>query len=84
HASKGLEFHSVVLDLTSGWSSDSEISEEQKEEERRILYVALSRAKDELIIAGKYRPDKKEKKFLETEFFQYFKGLDELRLFPDA
>lgn len=84
HASKGLEFHSVVLDLTSGWSSDSEISEEQKEEERRILYVALSRAKDELIIAGKYRPDKKEKKFLESEFFQYFKGLDELRLFPDA
>ncbi len=80
HASKGLEFHSVILDLTSGWSSDSEISEEQKEEERRILYVALSRAKDELIIAGKYRPEKKEKKFLETEFFHYFKGLEELKI----
>jgi DNA helicase-2/ATP-dependent DNA helicase PcrA len=49
HASKGLEYDSVFCDLVSGWNH---IQEEYLEEERRILYVALSRAKNQLITLG--------------------------------
>ncbi|TGL75563.1 UvrD-helicase domain-containing protein [Leptospira jelokensis] len=48
HSAKGLEFPTVVVDLCQGWSED--INSIDWEEERRILYVALSRAKDNLIV----------------------------------
>lgn len=48
HSAKGLEFKTVVVDLSQGWSED--LSSIDWEEERRILYVALSRAKDNLFV----------------------------------
>ncbi|TGL53084.1 DNA helicase [Leptospira kemamanensis] len=48
HSAKGLEFTTVVVDLCLGWSE--ELSSVDLEEERRILYVALSRAKDNLFV----------------------------------
>ncbi|TGL87277.1 DNA helicase [Leptospira congkakensis] len=48
HSAKGLEFSSVILDLVLGWSEDGEGINEA--EERRILYVGLSRAKDNLVL----------------------------------
>lgn len=71
HASKGLEFNNVFLDLLDGWNHGKGcITQEQLEEERRILYVGLSRAKNSLFILGKknLQPEKK----LEDEFFSYF------------
>lgn len=48
HSAKGLEFDTVLLDLVLGWSEgETEINEA---EERRILYVGLSRAKDNLVL----------------------------------
>lgn len=71
HASKGLEFESVFVDLISGWNEDvNSISQDILEEERRILYVALSRAKNHLVILGAYSI--KKKKRLEDIFLSYF------------
>lgn len=48
HSAKGLEFQTVVVDVCQGWSELHDSID--LEEERRILYVALSRAKDNLIV----------------------------------
>ncbi|EOQ97743.1 hypothetical protein LEP1GSC195_0124 [Leptospira wolbachii serovar Codice str. CDC] len=48
HSAKGLEFRTVILDLVLGWSED--IKDTNEAEERRILYVGLSRAKDNLVL----------------------------------
>jgi len=50
HASKGLEFDCVILpDLNEGIvPSRKAVSAEEIEEERRLLYVAMTRAKKEL------------------------------------
>ncbi len=52
HASKGLEFETVyVIDLVEGSvPSHRAKTEEQIEEERRALYVAMTRAKKELYV----------------------------------
>lgn len=58
HSSKGLEFSSVyVVGLNEGLlpymsSPDEEISDARLEEERRLLYVAITRAKDSLTISS--------------------------------
>jgi len=69
HASKGLEFSTVLLDLTAGWTTDEEIN---IEEERRVLYVGLSRAKDNLFLIMK---KKLPQDSLEKIFTNYFKNL---------
>jgi DNA helicase-2/ATP-dependent DNA helicase PcrA len=54
HQAKGLEFHTVfVIWLTDGMFPSSRSMEERKdlEEERRLFYVAITRAKDELYLA---------------------------------
>ncbi|EMJ90052.1 UvrD-helicase domain-containing protein [Leptospira meyeri] len=58
HSAKGLEFTTVILDLVLGWSENK--NEIDEAEERRILYVGLSRAKDNLIllIPDKTKPDR--------------------------
>lgn len=70
HASKGLEFESVYVDLQAGWNIKLNESKETIEEERRILYVALSRAKDNLYIFGNRKP---KKDLIEDHFFGYFR-----------
>ncbi|MEM7183668.1 MAG: UvrD-helicase domain-containing protein [Spirochaetota bacterium] len=69
HASKGLEFPYVLVDLAGGWNVKTDAALESIEEERRILYVALSRAKDKLLILGN---PQQEKKSVEHVFFAYF------------
>lgn len=74
HASKGLEFSSVFVDLLGGWNQDPlTIDESVAEEERRILYVAMSRAKDNLFLLGRLHPQ--PQKNLEDVFFSYFTRL---------
>jgi len=54
HQAKGLEFHTVFLIwLTEGMFPSSRSMDERKdlEEERRLFYVAITRAKDELYLA---------------------------------
>ena len=53
HASKGLEFESVFIpDLNEGViPSRKSISENSIEEERRMLYVAMTRAKKRLYLS---------------------------------
>ncbi|MCB1156569.1 MAG: UvrD-helicase domain-containing protein [Leptospiraceae bacterium] len=70
HGSKGLEFTTVYLDLLSGWNLKPDCEKETLEEERRILYVGLSRAKDNLFILGNRKKDKKR---IEDLFFSYFR-----------
>ena len=58
HSSKGLEFENVyVVGLNDGVvpyirSNDEEISDSRLEEERRLLYVAVTRAKDQLVVSS--------------------------------
>ncbi|TGN17689.1 UvrD-helicase domain-containing protein [Leptospira idonii] len=73
HASKGLEFGTVILDLSSGWNLTGE-GKEIPEEERRILYVGISRAKDKLILIG--RETSKFKERPEDKLFSYFPKTD--------
>ncbi len=70
HSSKGLEFDTVFLDLCSGWNVSTKEENDILEEERRILYVGLSRAKNNLFILGN---KKKKKDRLEDLFFSYFR-----------
>lgn len=70
HASKGLEFGTVFVDLQAGWNIKVDESPDVIEEERRILYVALSRAKDNLYIFGNEKP---KKDLIEDTFFGYFR-----------
>ena len=55
HASKGLEFDTVfVVGLQEGvFPHNRAMSEEQIEEERRLLYVAMTRAKKYLYLVGR-------------------------------
>lgn len=69
HASKGLEYENVFIDLSEGWSRDIQSGDIDIEEERRILYVGLSRAKHELFIIG--WADGRENG-LDSKFFSYF------------
>ena len=51
HASKGLEFNLVfVVDLAEGRFPNSRLMSDI-EEERRLFYVAVTRAKDELVLS---------------------------------
>ncbi|TGN02970.1 UvrD-helicase domain-containing protein [Leptospira dzoumogneensis] len=77
HSAKGLEFHTVIVDLADGWNLRKDSPERIREEEHRVLYVALSRAKDCLIILGKKTGSGRET--AEDLFFSYFKR--ELQLF---
>ncbi|TGM60270.1 UvrD-helicase domain-containing protein [Leptospira adleri] len=73
HASKGLEFHTVFVDLSDGWNARPDSPLQTIEEERRILYVGLSRAEDRLFVLGASKNSRRET--IENEFFRYFKNL---------
>jgi DNA helicase-2/ATP-dependent DNA helicase PcrA len=54
---KGKEFDTVVLlDVNDGiWPTVYAETEEQKEQERRLFYVAMTRAKERLVITASGR-----------------------------
>jgi DNA helicase-2/ATP-dependent DNA helicase PcrA len=75
HGSKGLEFGIVWLpDLNEGIiPSRSAVSDAEKEEERRMLYVAMTRAKQALIMS--YIKGTKESPMLPSRFLRPIKQL---------
>lgn len=54
HGCKGLERDCVIVTTTSFWKADYVGSERQRAEARRLLYVAITRAKEELVLTGMY------------------------------
>lgn len=68
HSAKGLEFNTVfVLNLVDGViPHHKSIKETDREEERRLLYVAVTRAKTNLYL---YIPQKRHKKYTEISPF---------------
>ena len=75
HGSKGLEFNTVWLpDLNEGIiPTRSAVTEEQIEEERRMLYVAMTRAKKALIMT--YITGNRENQMLPTRFIRPIRNL---------
>lgn len=72
HKSKGLEFETVFLDLTGGWSRKGEESEGGRfiDEELRILYVGLTRAKDNLVVMHSEPLESESEAKLERRYFE--------------
>ncbi len=75
HGSKGLEFGTVwIPDLNEGIiPTRSAVTQAQIEEERRMLYVAMTRAKQALIMS--YITGNEENKMLPTRFLKPVKEL---------
>lgn len=73
HAAKGLEFHSVFLpDLNEGIIPGKNVKmPEETEEERRLLYVAITRAEDSLYLYYTKERNRKLTRFLEGIIPQY-------------
>ena len=67
HAAKGLEFHSVFLpDLNEGVMPDRKVRKiEEIEEERRLLYVAVTRAQNQLFLYYTGERNRKLTRFLQ-------------------
>lgn len=60
HRSKGLEWKNVyIIDCNEGYVPPKAVSSEEVEEERRLFYVAVTRAKERLVIT--YVRNKKNK-----------------------
>lgn len=74
HASKGLEFSTVFLpDCNEGIIPyRKSVSEEQMEEERRLFYVAMTRAKEHLHIL--YLDGDKDRRHLVSRFVREARG----------
>ncbi|MGO9119895.1 MAG: ATP-dependent helicase [Desulfomonilaceae bacterium] len=88
HSAKGLEWHTVIII----WAAEGRIpspmaidSDDELEEERRLLYVATTRAKHNLVIAAprtfmdrRYgQVEAKLSRFFEeipSEYFRYYRG----------
>ena len=69
HASKGLEFPVVfIIDVNEGVVPHRKAgSREEREEERRMFYVAMTRAKEELHVCTcrkRFRRDAEESQFI--------------------
>ena len=69
HASKGLEFPVVfILDVNEGVVPHRKAgTREEREEERRMFYVAMTRAKEELHVCTcrkRFRRDAEESQFI--------------------
>ena len=77
HASKGLEFSEVyIIDLMDGRFPNRKLASRagQIEEERRLFYVAVTRAKDVLYLSYAKYDNFKDTKFLPSQFL-YEAGL---------
>lgn len=70
HASKGLEFKDVfVIDLVDGRFPNSKMMT-SLEEERRLFYVAVTRAKDRLFLSYASYDKSKKKEYKPSEFLK--------------
>ena len=73
HASKGLEFSEVyIIDLMEGRFPNTRLMEQtgSLEEERRLFYVAVTRAKDRLFLSSAKFDRVKKKEFKPSNFLQ--------------
>ncbi len=73
HASKGLEFKEVyIIDLMEGRFPNHRLMEQSGslEEERRLFYVAVTRAKDKLYLSMAKFDRVKKKEFLPSRFLE--------------
>ena len=69
HASKGLEFSVVFLDLLGGWSGVRD--PENRDEELRTAYVGLTRARNLFVVLHKTEyPDSQIEKLVWQEWFE--------------
>jgi DNA helicase-2/ATP-dependent DNA helicase PcrA len=72
HASKGLEFREVyIVDLMDGRFPNTKLSKQSDggiDEERRLFYVAVTRAKEILYLSFARMDDKKDKSFEPSQF----------------
>ena len=87
HSAKGLEFHSVFII----WALEGRFpsffnttSEEELEEERRLLYVAATRAKQNLFISYPTRVFDKTLRMVLTQPSQFIEGMSHRLLEPVA
>lgn len=65
HSSKGLEFDTVILpNVNEGIMPAKELTKKALEEERRLFYVALTRAKDNLYIFSTSERNRKVSSFI--------------------
>ena len=65
HGSKGLEFKNVILtDVNEGVIPGKNIKKEELEEERRLLYVAITRAKENLYIYATKERNREVSRFI--------------------
>ena len=71
HAAKGLEYKAVfVIDLLEGYLPyHKATSDEEIEEERRLLYVAITRAKEKLYCLG-IEEDKGDRGYVLSRFYK--------------
>ena len=74
HASKGLEFDTVIIPMLNEGIIPNRrvVTEEDLEEERRLLYVAMTRAKHNLYITARKSEDGKS--FEVSRFYQEIVG----------
>ena len=79
HSAKGLEFKNVfICRVNEGVLPSSKVkSPDDIEEERRLLYVAITRAMDRLYITDVQRDFGNDKKFKEVEPSKFLKELDQ-------
>lgn len=79
HKAKGLEFPVVFLDISAGWSGESHLTDE----EIRILYVGITRAKNLLVLLYQNNFQKYETRLFQTMFLKKSKfiSLPELQRF---
>lgn len=77
HGSKGLEYKTVIIpDINEGYiPSPKALSDEALEEERRVFYVALTRAKDNLFLM--YLRKNTENRNSKSRFINEIRGLEE-------
>jgi len=70
HSAKGLEFDTVfIMDLCEGGSPHRQaVSKDETEEERRMFYVAVTRAKNRLFLT--FSSDRRGKKQIRSRFIK--------------
>ena len=88
HSSKGMEFPVVYNIITKYDDKEIETHPDRIEEQRRLLYVSSTRARDELYVLGKYiayggKKDPHFNRFLKEAYNACGKVFDEMSIFSE-